>query len=143
MNASQSVLKISLLFIAITVAMTGCTAMAPFGQKQIPTESAAANGQYQVVKVSPMGSGETYTGSVTKQTTVQSALEAAGAIKQFGAVTVDLHRMVPESGQMLKLACEFQPGKKMIKFEQDYQVLSGDRIIVTADGASLDKFFGR
>lgn len=132
-----------LLLVSCLVLGSGCTAMTPFGNREIPTEPVAGGQQFQVIQVSPVGTKQVYTGTITDQLTIQGALEQANAIKQFSNVEVDLFRRVPESGQTLKLACEFQPGKKIIKYEQDYQILPGDRLVVTAEGNSFQKLFSR
>ncbi|MEZ6092690.1 MAG: hypothetical protein R3C03_00415 [Pirellulaceae bacterium] len=130
------------LFAAATVISTGCSTMMPFAQNDIPTtEQSVGGGQFEIITVSNMGTKNGYKGVVRENLTVQAALEEAGAIKPFSEVSVDLMRVVPESGRTLKMACEFQPGKKILKYEQDYQILPGDRIIVTPTPSGIGKIF--
>ena len=48
-------------------------------------------------------------------------------------------RPVADKGQVLKMACEFQPGKPLIKFEQDYALHKGDRILIQPKKNFLEK----
>lgn len=130
----------------ITVALfaSGCQTMGTFGNKNIPTDnSAKSTAQYQVVMAPAVGKAQVYTGNISENLTVQGALEESGALKKFRTMKIDLFRVVEGSGQTLKMACELQPSKKIVKFEQDYQILPGDRLVVTADNGGIDKILKR
>ncbi len=133
------------LMVSATIGLSiGCTTLTPFANKSIPTDSAkASSGEYQVVLVPSMGKSNIYTGRVSEGLTVQGTLEQSGALKKFRNMDVELFRVVPESGKTLKMAFDFQPSKRILKFEQDYQVLPGDRIVVTAQANALEKIFKR
>jgi hypothetical protein len=117
--------------------------MGQHSMRNIPAAEDKSAGQFQVIKLSPLGTKDVYTGSITENLTVQSALEQAGAIKSFSNAKVDLFRIIPNSPQPLKMACDFQPGKKIIKYEQDYQILPGDRLVVTSEKNAVEKIMGR
>ena len=133
------------LFVAGSIALSsGCMTLTPFANKSIPTDSGkASSGEYQVVLVPSMGKSTTYSGRVTDGLTVQGTLEQSGALKKFRNMDVELYRVVPESGKTLKMAFDFQPSKRILKFEQDYQILPGDRIVVKAQANALEKLFTR
>jgi hypothetical protein len=122
---------------------SGCSMMGQHSMRNIPAAEDKSAGQFQVIKLSPLGTKDVYTGSITENLTVQSALEQAGAIKSFSNAKVDLFRIIPNSPQPLKMACDFQPGKKIIKYEQDYQILPGDRLVVTSEKNAVEKIMGR
>lgn len=69
-------------------------------------------------------------GPVTDGLTVHGALEASGTFRRIRVPEVEVIRVVPESGQLLRLKSQMQPGKRVVKYEQDYAILPGDRLIV-------------
>ncbi len=136
--------KIVCLLAAAVLFSSGCQSMTSFGNKSIPTEPLAKSaGQYQVVMMPTMGKPQTFTGNVTPSLTVQTALEESGALKKFRSMKIDIYRLVDDSGKTLKMACELQPGKRIVKFEQDYQILPGDRIVVTAESSGIESLLKR
>lgn len=132
------------LLLAAVLFSSGCQSVTSFGNKSIPTEPLSkSSGQYQVVMMPTMGKPQTFTGNVTPNLTVQSALEESGALKKFRGMKIDIYRTVEDSGKTLKMACELQPGKRIVKFEQDYQILPGDRIVVAAESNGIEKLLKR
>lgn len=135
---------LALFVISVAFLASGCQTVGTFGSKSIPTENPPkSSGQYQVVMAPSVGRAQVFTGNVAPDLTVQGALEESGALKKFRTMKVDLFRVVDGSGQTLKMACELQPSKKIVKFEQDYQILPGDRLVVTADNSSIDRMLKR
>lgn len=100
-------------------------------------------GMYLVDMVPFMGESISHKGQIRNNMTVQNALEESGALKKFRKMEVQLYRIVQGSGRTLNMPVEMQPGKKLVKFEQDYALHPGDRIVVKpGGGAGLEKVFG-
>lgn len=111
--------------------LSGCSSLPKFGKTDLPPETSASAQQqakYVVELHSNFGKPKLYEGVIGEATRVQDALEASGAMKQFSSMSVDLYRPVP-GNLPLKLVVEFK-GKKQIRYEQDYALHPGDRIIV-------------
>jgi hypothetical protein len=110
------------------------------GQESLPTEANNDTTAYYFVEMQKnFGEPKIYKGAITQPTTVQQALDESGAKKQFSSMTVDVHRKLPTGG-VLKLPVGFKKGKQ-VKYEQDYALHPGDRIVVHPQSNSpFDKF---
>lgn len=136
-----SLLALSLMFISLTGCQSLPEGMMNMDSKTIaaPTAGQASKGQYRVEVSGPMAKPRAQMGTITNQTTVQSALDASGALAKFRGADITVLRKT-EDGRGLKMPVELQPGKKAVKFEQDYALHHGDRVIVTGkNGSMLDK----
>ncbi len=141
-----SIHRIFQLAVVATFAMacTGCVSVFPnLNTSAVPAVTnpetvANATANYYVEMHPVLGKPKVYTGVISKPTTVQEALEASGALKEYPAMLVDLHRRLP-NGASHKLPVEFKKGKQ-VKYEQDYALHPNDRIVVQAKSNSpLDK----
>lgn len=134
------------LMIAFGILLTGASGCASItmGKKaELPLAGDSTPSQsYTVEVLSLYSKGHGIRAEITEGLTVQGALEESGVLKTHRNPVVTIYRRIQENGQVLKLACEFQPNKKAIKFEQDYAVLPGDRIIVEPRPNPLEKLMG-
>lgn len=125
--------RFGLCLLALTVAgQSGCSMVAMGKKTEMPLagNKVESSGSFVIEVTTPFAKPTIHKETLTKNQTVQSALESAGLLKRFRNMQVTVYRVVPESGHLLKMGCEFQPGKRMIKFEQDYGILPGDRIVI-------------
>lgn len=125
--------RFGLFLMALTVVgQSGCSMVPTSKKSEMPLagNKAEASGSYVIEVATPFAKPTVHKETLTKNQTVQNALESAGLLKRFRNMQVTVYRVVPESGHLLKMGCEFQPGKRMIKFEQDYGILPGDRIVI-------------
>jgi hypothetical protein len=120
-----------LLLLAVIV-QSGCTMIAMSKRNEMPLggNNVDAPASFVIEVATPYAKPTIHKETLTKNLTVQGALESAGLLKRFRNMQVTVYRVVPENGQLLKMGCEFQPGKRLIKYEQDYGVLPGDRIVI-------------
>ncbi len=129
----------------ITCLLCGCSSIPKLGKSDLPAEVAqeAEPQATYVVEMNPrFGKKIVYNGQITEPIRVQDALELSGAAKKFSEMSVDLYRRVPNNIP-LKLAVEFKKGKK-VRYEQDYALHPGDRIVVTPNSESpMDKVLGQ
>lgn len=87
-------------------------------------------GAYRVEMSNMFGSPAIYDGVIDGPITVQTALEQSGAIGKYRNMDVSILRIVEETGRPLKMVVDYMPSKKMVRPEQDYAIMPGDRIIV-------------
>lgn len=120
----------------------GCTTIAMGKKGELPLGSAGASSKsYTVEVVSPYSKGQVHRGPITEGLTIQSALDASGVLKTHRNPVLTVYRKLPDGAGTLKLACEFQPGKRLVKYEQDYALHAGDRIIVEPKPNPLERLF--
>ncbi|MGV3609114.1 MAG: hypothetical protein ACO1RA_22095 [Planctomycetaceae bacterium] len=108
-----------------------------------PTEGGAATGQaaadnqtfyleFRGDKKKPVMAKGTLTGP----TTVQQAMQKAGAFKKFRRLNAEIQRPLP-NGSIHVLPCEYDLATKRINPQFDYAVLPGDKIVVTEDTSTI------
>ena len=121
----------SLIGLAVLLS-SGCATVPGFHGKSAEIESRfSPNADMYVVDIHPQfGQPTRWEGPILKGMTVQSALEASGALGKIKNADVELIRPVPENGTVLKMPADLQPNKRLVKYEQDYAILPGDRIVV-------------
>ena len=98
------------------------------------TQTPVATGsqpQYLVEMQMAYGGSKKYRGVIGQNTTVQSAIEASGAQKKFRKMNVVVLRKLEGAYKPLKMSCDYNSSKKMIRPESDYALQHGDRIVVT------------
>lgn len=126
---------------------SGCASVPGFRDRPVDPETKyTSNSDMYAVDIHPaFGKATRWEGPILKGMTVQSALEASGALGKIRHAEVELFRPVPENGTVLKLPAELQPNKRMVKYEQDYAILPGDRIVVRPSQSSnpLDQVLDR
>ncbi len=114
--------------------------LADSGQTPIASGSQA---QYLVDMQMSYGGSKKFKGNVGRGTTVQSALEASGAMKKFRSMDVVVMRNLEGTHQPLQMTCQYNPSKKTVRPETDYALQHGDRIVVTPKSENqLLKMFG-
>lgn len=120
--------------------LSGCSTLStkikPPVESNIPPVEEPA--PYYVEMHPIIGKVKLFEGQISQPITVQNALQESGAFKMTNAMTVDLHRQLPNGG-VLKLPVEFKKHRQVM-YEQDYALHPHDRIIVQAKSNSpLDK----
>ncbi len=125
-------LRIALVLSIGLIYCVGCKPFEPFNSDQIPLkdDSQSRVPMYRVEMMNSMGGAAVHTGKIAEAATVQGALEQSGALRRFRGARIDLYRFVPEKRTVLKLPVELQPGKRLVRVDQDYALLPGDRIVV-------------
>ena len=136
----------SLAFLAalplMVISLTGCqtfsSGLSGLDSQTLiaPTEGSASKGQYRVEITGPFAKPRAEMGTITNKTTVQTALDASGALAKFRAADITVLRKT-EDGRGLKMPVQLQPSKKIVKFEQDYALHPGDRVIVTGKNIGM------
>lgn len=127
----------------VSILCTGCSIFPKAGNSELP---AAAAGESETERFfvefhQAFGEDRQYTGIVDGTKTVQTAIDEAGIKKQIGGMEVDVIRQLP-NGRVLKMPVEIESGKK-VKYQQDYALHDGDRVIVQAKSNSpLEKIVG-
>ena len=130
------ILRASLLAFTCVV-FTGCQSF-DFGAA--PTETATTSppvtdanviGQYQMQLIPARGEPSVEKVNITSPVTVQDALEASGATKKFKDMKISLGRIIKDNGTLLKLPIDYQVRSKLIRPEQNYQLLPGDTLTVS------------
>lgn len=136
----QNVRRLCLmLFTCLVVSSSGCASLLTARKSELPVGSQAPKDSYTVQIDSSYAKDTLKVGELKPGMTVQQALDEQGLTKQYKSAEVTLMRPVAEKGQVLKMACEFQPGKPLIKFEQDYALHPGDRILIRPKKNFLEK----
>lgn len=128
---------LSLVFAVIGLA--GCSALRPSPSTDIPTGQ--DKGDFYTVELHrKMAAPKMIALPLQDQATVQTALEESGAISMFRTMEIEVHRRVPETGRLLKMQVDYDPGQDQVRVEQDYALHPNDRIIVKpASKGALDK----
>lgn len=99
-----------------------------------------------MVEIRPaMGEPVRWSGPVSEGMTVQNVLEKSGAAKKIRAPQIDLVRKVPDQYQPLRMRSEYKPGTRRVKYEEDYAIHPGDRILVRPKEVAnpIEKFLGK
>lgn len=126
LNAARAALAMGCLAILVS----GCATV----PRSVPVDERAAfqttADRFAVDIDTGFGKPVHWEGPVTQGLTVHGALEASGAFRRIRVPEVEILRNVPESGQLLRLKAQMQPGKRVVKYEQDYAILPGDRLVV-------------
>lgn len=129
----------------VCLTLTGCTAIDGGASGRMPDNPVPAqNGRYAVEINTGFGQPVRWEGAITDGLTVQGALEESGAFRRIRVPEVELVRAVPDQRQNLRMICTMQPGKRRVKYEQDYAILPGDRLIVRPASSEipLQQVFG-
>jgi len=62
--------------------------------------------------------------------TVQNVLEDSGQLSRHRNFDIDVIRKMEESPGFVKMPIQFDPTKHRIKFETDYAIYPGDRVVI-------------
>lgn len=136
-------LLLALVLIA-TAGSSGCTSMLTARNSAVPVEDVVQQKQGYIVQIESSYSKDLFLkGELKTGMTIQQALDEQGLASKHKASDITILRQVPESGKLVKMACEFQPGKPQIKFEQDYALHPGDRILIQPKKTMLEKLVDR
>lgn len=136
---------IGLLFGVTAVALlTGCSALGTAGLTSVPlpggpageTAAAPAPDQTSITIELRQEGREPQRRQVAfrEGMHVQEALEAAGAVKRFRRMNIDLVRVV--SGQRQKLPAKYKHTVRRVDPLYDYALYAGDHLIVTEDSTT-------
>lgn len=132
------------LLILATAGSSGCTSMLTARNSAVPVEETLQRQKGYTVQIDSSYSKDTLLkGELKEGMTIQQALDEQGLASKHKASDITILRQVPETGKLVKMACEFQPGKPLIKFEQDYALHSGDRILIQQKKTMLEKLVDR
>ena len=129
---SNKLLIPKLLFLSICVLplVCGCTTLKPNADPTTTASDVVPAGKYVVRIESTIGGEPTlFTGQIDKPMTVQDALAASKANKKYRDMDVTLIRKVDGNYRPLRMVCDYDPGAKAIKIEQNYAIHPGDRIL--------------
>lgn len=137
--------------LALSFTMSGCTSMGKNNFAALDThlmkgpDAAKAGGaspgsadsqhfylEYRGDKKKPLIAKGTLTGP----TTVQQAMQKAGAFKKYRRLTAEIQRPLP-NGTVHILPCEYDLATKRINPQFDYAVLPGDKIVVSEDTSTI------
>jgi len=130
---------VSPLFVVIAICLmqSGCSTLQPLSNSAPPVAGQAVAGMYMVNVFPAFGGKETsFKGQIRGNMTVQNALEESGAMKMARKADIELFRVVQGSGRTLKMPVEFQKGTSLVKFEQDYALHPGDRLVIRGKAGS-------
>lgn len=105
------------------------------GQLADPS-SAAPAGKYVVELRDAKGRSSSAEFSIAGPLCAHDALQAAGAVKKFNRIKVELVRPLP-SGGMHRMPIEYDRAIRRVPAECDYGILPGDRLIVTEDTSNM------
>lgn len=117
-----------------TILVSGCATFKPADKQEMPVGQSSGQpvGTYTVEFRDVFGSGKPYVGKIDeKNPWVQTALEDSGAWKRYRSMNIIIERKVPGRYQPLEIPVEVQPRKREVKYEQDYALLPGDKVIVS------------
>lgn len=131
------------LFVLSLAVSSGCSSMLTARKTDLPLEENGPKNTYSIVVDSPYSRDDVKYGEIKKGMTVQQALEEQGLVNKHRTSEITIMRPVPEKGQVIKMACEFQPGKPLVKFEQDYALHPGDRVVITPKKTAMEKMLDR
>lgn len=131
----------------IIMLATGCAQMGSFYEKDIPVDEDVANhsraATCQVVIDSQWGDPQRLEIPITERMTVQDVLAEADAIRRFGKIEVEVHRVSRQSRRMMKLPVNYETRERRVSYEQNYAILPNDRIVVRhAESSPLDSILG-
>lgn len=132
----------ALSLITLCVIAQGCTAVKNGSESDFaaePMETSAMPG-YAVRMEFNVGQPKIHRGHLTSPMTIQDVLEECGAIRKYRNMQIDILRKIPESGRTIKMAVDYDAGKKSVMVEQNYAIHNGDRIsIKPMDSSPLDQ----
>lgn len=114
--------------------LSGCAALKPADKQDLPLGKSPnqPTDTYTVEFSDGFGGNRVFTGKIDEsKPTVQSALEQSGAWRRYRSLEIDVIRKIPGKFQPLKMPVDCQPSKKAVKYEQDYALHGGDRILVS------------
>ncbi len=140
--------KLTLAIVVVAIAaltQSGCMTLKPMTTSKAivaEDESQSANGMYKVDMVPLVGKRTSFQGQIRNNMTVQNALEESGALKKIRNAKITCYRIVQGTGRPLTLPVNLQSGKRLVRFEEDYSLHSGDRIVIEAKNSTgLDQVF--
>jgi len=131
MTILKPVTPIVIVLLACII-QSGCSTLDTASRSApIGANPADASGMYAVNVFPSFGGKEvSFKGQIRGNMTVQNALEESGAVKTARSSEIQLYRVVKGSGRTLKLPVELQSNGRTVKFEHDYALHPGDRLVV-------------
>jgi hypothetical protein len=111
---------------------TGCLGGLGLTGAKLPTEpvSTESMGQFRVDMIGAFNKTASFEGEIDEPITVQDVLERSGATRKYRNMDIMIHRVVEETGRVLKLRVDYVPRKKSVKPELNYAIHDKDRILV-------------
>lgn len=117
---------VSILAVAIG-SMAGCASLGNSLKKDVP---AAALGTYSVQFTSPMLGRQLKTYPLREGMTVQDVLHDSGQLSRHRNFEIDLLRKSATDDTTIKMPVQFDASKHRIKYETDYAIYPGDRVLI-------------
>ena len=119
------------LLCVLLIGSSGCNM---FGSKTtsdpVAPTTTGVEAPYTVEMHMAFGNPKYYHGQLDSETTVQSALEASGALQKYRDMNIHLVRRVPEKSTILKMPISFNVSNDKVEDQTDYQLHMGDRIVI-------------
>ena len=127
----------ALILLGVTLT-TGCSTLpsslssnGTFSDSAQAPVASGSQAQYLVDMQFAYGGGKKFKGNIGHGTTVQTAIEASGAVKKFRKMDVAVMRNIEGDFQPLKMTSNYNSNKRRISSETDYALQHGDRIVIT------------
>ena len=124
----------------VCLVAAGCASFPAAGwnnSDRMTSAQEASQGAYRVEFTNLFGRASYYDGQIDGPITVQTALERSGATKKYRNMEVAVLRVTEDTQRPLRMVVDYLPGKKMVRPEQDYAILNGDRITVSPSSNNL------
>ncbi len=115
------------LFVWAFCATIGCARLGGGLQTNTPP---VALGTYTVQTVGGMFGNKTKNYPLREGTTAQTVLEESGQLSSNRNFEIDILRKTNSEMGVVKLPVQFDAGKHRVKFETDYAIHPGDRILI-------------
>jgi hypothetical protein len=115
------------LFVLVCGATVGCASLGSGLQQATPP---VALGTYTVQTVGGMFGNKTKNYPLREGLTVQTVLEESGQLSLNRNFEIDILRKTDVEMGVVKLPVQFDAGKHRVKFETDYAIHPGDRVVI-------------
>lgn len=125
-----------LLVLLVCLFETGCSTLDSVSDSAPPIANSLANGMYAVNVFPAYGEDISFKGQIRGNMTVQNALEESRSLKSTRNAEIKLYRIVQGSGRTVKMPVEMQSNGQSVKFEHDYALYPGDRLVIRGNASS-------
>ena len=116
---------------------TGCSTLESVSDTAPPVaNNAPANGMYAVNIFPAFGEDTSFKGQIRGNMTVQNAMEESRALKSTRNSEIKLYRIAQGTGRTIKMPVEMQSNGRSVKFEHDYALHPGDRLVIRGNSDS-------
>ncbi|MDP1564335.1 MAG: hypothetical protein Q8M16_23395 [Pirellulaceae bacterium] len=146
LSVSGTSKKFCLILAALIVTGTGCQTMLQ-SPSALSTPMAASNtsGDSQTYTVeqssnwsNPTTTREPFSGPVP----LQKILEKSGATRRYGNLDITVVRVSKNTGQLVQMKAKYDPKRRAIEPNYDYDILANDHVIIKPSNSSpIDDMF--